>query len=97
MMYGAEGSKLRKSDEKKIRGAEMWFYRRLLHVSWTKKGTNRSVLEEPLGKKTNIGTSCQKEIYVLWSCMLTPGKWTNEIDVPREKFREEDKLITSVI
>ena len=31
MMYRAEGWMLRKSDEKKIRGAEMWFYRSLLH------------------------------------------------------------------
>ena len=32
MMYGAESRTLRKRDEKKISGAEIWFYRRLLWV-----------------------------------------------------------------
>ena len=52
MMFGAEGWTLRKSDEKKVRGAEMWFYRRLLHVSWSQKRTNKGILEE-LGEKDN--------------------------------------------
>ena len=65
MMYGADSWTLRKSDEKKITGAEMWFYRRLLCVSWTQKRTNRSILEELGGRKTAIGTSHQKETYIL--------------------------------
>ena len=81
MMYGAEGWTLRKSEEKKIRGAGMWFYR-LLHVSWTQKRTNRSILEE-LGEKA-IGTSHQKETYISGTCLLTPGMLANEIDVPRK-------------
>ena len=81
MMYRAEGRTLRKSDEKKIRGAKMWFYRRL--VSWTQKRTNRGILEEH-GEKATIGTSYQKEIYILWPCIPTQVKWTNEIDVPRK-------------
>ena len=92
MMYVAEGWILRKSDEMKIRGAEMWFYRRLLWVSWTQKRTNRSILEE-LGEKITIGTSHPKVIYILWPCIPTPGKWTNEIDVQRKstgKKRVED-------
>ena len=52
MMYGAQGWTLRKSDEKKIRGADMWLYRRLLWVHWTQKRTNRSILEK-LGEKDN--------------------------------------------
>ena len=52
-MYGAEGWTLRKSDEKKIRWAEIWFYRRLLHVSWTQKRTNRSIFKE-LGEQRQL-------------------------------------------
>ena len=84
MMYGSEGWTLRNSDEKKIRGTKMCFYRRLLHVSWTQKRTNRSILEELGGKKTTIGTSHQKENFILWPFIPTPGNWTNEIDVPRK-------------
>ena len=60
---------------------------RLLHVSWTQKRTNRSILEE-LWEKATIGTSHQKEIDILWPCMLTPGKWTNEIDIPRKSLEK---------
>jgi hypothetical protein len=37
---------LRKDDENRIQAVEMWFYRRLLHVKWTGKRTNESVLKE---------------------------------------------------
>ena len=45
--YDVWGCRLdtQKKYEKKIRGAEMWFYRRLLLVSWAQKRTNRSILE----------------------------------------------------
>lgn len=46
MCYGCEAWTLKKEDENKINAAEMWFYRRLLRVSWTAKRTNKSILEE---------------------------------------------------
>ena len=42
-----------KSDEQTMRGAEMWFYRRLLSVSWTQKRMNGGILEE-LGQKRQL-------------------------------------------
>ena len=45
---------------------------------------NRSILDELGAKKTTIGTSHQKETYILWSCILTLGMWTNVIDVSRK-------------
>ena len=53
MMYGIESWTLRKSDEKKIRGAETCFYKRLLCVSWTQRRMNRSILEE-LGEERQL-------------------------------------------
>ena len=35
----------KKTDEMKIQAAEMWFYRRMLKVSWTQKRTNDEVLQ----------------------------------------------------
>ena len=84
MMYGAEGWTLRKSDEQKIRGAEMWFYRRLLCVNWTQTTTNKSILEE-LGEKRQLLELVIRRKHILWQCILTSGKWTNQIDVPRKR------------
>ena len=46
LLYGCEAWTLRKTDEAKINAAEMWFYRRLLRISYTEKRTNKSILEE---------------------------------------------------
>ena len=46
MMYGCEAWKLRSDEVNKINAAELWFYRRLLRVSWTDKRTNESILSE---------------------------------------------------
>ena len=46
-------------------------------------GKNKSkYLKRTWRKKSTIGTSHQKEIYIFWPCTPTPGKWTNKIDVP---------------
>ena len=83
MMYGAEGWTIRKSDEKKIRGAEIWFYRRLLHVSCTQERTNRNILEE-LGEKRQLLELVIRRKLILLPYIPTPGKWAKEIGVPRK-------------
>ena len=37
MTYEAEGLTLRKRDGKKINSAKIWFYKRLIRISWKKK------------------------------------------------------------
>ena len=45
-MYGCEGWTLTKADESRINAAEMWFFRRMLRISWTLHRTNDSILRE---------------------------------------------------
>ena len=45
LLYGCETWTMGKTDEMKIQAAEMWFYRRMLKVSWTQKRTNEEVLQ----------------------------------------------------
>ena len=49
---GCEGWVIKKEEEKWIDAAEMWIYRRMLRISWRKRRTNDSVLEE-------LGLSCE--------------------------------------
>ena len=53
MTYGCESWVQRMDDDNKIQAAEMWFYRRLLRISWKDKRTNESVLEE-LGEERSL-------------------------------------------
>ena len=46
MTYGCESWAQKKDDDNKIQAAEMWFFRRLLRVSWKERRTNDSTLEE---------------------------------------------------
>ena len=47
------GSTLKAKQIKKIQSAEMWFYRRMLRVSWREKRTDESILKE-LGTKREL-------------------------------------------
>ena len=44
MLYGSEAWTLRQADKDRLKAAEMWFYRRMLRISWTEKRTNDSIL-----------------------------------------------------
>ena len=46
LLYGAESWTLHIADENRIMAAEMWFWRRMLNISWKEKRTNMSVLHE---------------------------------------------------
>ena len=46
LIYGAESWTLCKADESRIMAAEMWFWRRMLNISWKQKRTNASILCE---------------------------------------------------
>ena len=51
MTYGTEGWTLKAKQIKKIQSAEMWFYRRMLLVTWREKRTDESILKEPGTKR----------------------------------------------
>ena len=59
LLYGSEAWTLRKADKDRLQAAEMWFYRRMLRISWTEKRTNESILFE-LGTTRKILTEINK-------------------------------------
>lgn len=46
LSYGAEGWTLKTSDEKYIEAAEMWFWRRMLRISYRDHRTNASIFKQ---------------------------------------------------
>ena len=55
--YGAKGWTLMAEEKKKIQSAEMWFYQRLLNITWKNKRTHNSILEELRVKRELYGNS----------------------------------------
>ena len=46
VMYGCKSWTIRKSERGRIDAFELWFWRRLLRVPWTARGSNQSILKE---------------------------------------------------
>ena len=46
VMYGCESWTVKKAERQRIDAFELWYWRRLLRVPWTARGSNKSVLKE---------------------------------------------------
>ena len=46
VMYGCESWTTKTAERQRIDAFELWYYRRLLRVPWTARGSNQSILEE---------------------------------------------------
>ena len=46
VMYGCESWTIKKAEHWRIDAFELWFWRRLLRVPWTARGSNQSILKE---------------------------------------------------
>src|SRR5215469_5114643 len=57
LLYGCESWTLRKTDVSKIQAAEIWFWRRLLKVSWIERISNEIILE-----RMNTSRKIRKQI-----------------------------------
>ena len=46
VMYGCENWTVKKAECQRIDAFELWYWRRLLRVPWTARGSNQSILKE---------------------------------------------------
>ena len=46
VMYGCESWTVKKTEHRRIDAIELWYWRRLLRVSWTSRRSNQSILKE---------------------------------------------------
>ena len=60
VMYGCESWTVKKAEHRRIDAFELWYWRRLLRVSWTARRSNRSIL-----KKISPGCSLERLILKL--------------------------------
>ena len=54
VMYGCESWTIKKAECQRTDAFELWFWKRLLRVPWTARGSNQSILKE-------IGPECSLE------------------------------------
>ena len=102
MLYGCETWTMKKADEKKVEAAEMWFYRRLLRVSWTERKTNESVLAEMNTKRTMLSVIKKRKLKYIGHASrnkhadLMKTVFQGKMESKREKGRPSISYIDTV-
>ena len=46
VMYGCESWTIKRAERRRIDAFELWYWKRLLRVPWTARGSNQSILKE---------------------------------------------------
>ena len=102
LLYGAESWTLFKSDENRIMAAEMWFWRRMLNISWKEKKTNNSILEELnttrqlLGKAVHLKMGYLGHILRGHGSPLTLQIIEGKMDGKRKRGRQKKKWYDNI-
>ena len=67
VMYGCESWTVKKAERQRIDAFELWYWRRLLRVPWTARGSNQSILKEIHPKYSLEGLILKlNETPILW-------------------------------
>ena len=62
LLYGSETWTLTKAVQNKLEAFEMWIYRRMMRISWTKHKSNEEVLEMTISKRSLIVTVKKRKL-----------------------------------
>ena len=65
LMYGGESWTLNREMKSKLKAVEMWFYRRMLRISWRDRVTNREVLERVGQQRSLLGELRRRQMSFL--------------------------------
>ena len=62
LLYGCECWTLTKDTERRLEAVEMWYIRRIMKVSWTKRKTNEEVMEMAEYKRSLLNTIRKRQL-----------------------------------
>ena len=100
MLYGCEAWTINKDMEKRIEAAEMWFFRRMLKISWTDRVSNDVVLHRAGTKREIMKFIRQRQLrflgHVMRSQQLENVCMTGRIEGRRGRGRPRVKLVDSL-
>ena len=69
VMYGCESWTVKKAERRRIDAFELWFWKSLLRVPWTARGSNQPILKEiSPGCSLEPRTDTEAETPILWLC-----------------------------
>ena len=87
-------------NQENLEAVEMWFFRRMLRISWKEKRTNESILEETNQERTLINTIRKRQLKFLGHICRHKGleflSLTGKIEGTRSKGRQRITFLDSL-
>ena len=100
LLYGCESWTITTETRKRLEAAEMWFFRRMLRISWTEKRTNESILEETNQERSLINTIRKRQLKFLGHICRHRGleflSLTGKIEGKRSRGRQRITFLESL-
>ena len=101
LLYGSETWTLTQKLKDRLQAAEMWFYRRMLRISWTDRVTNQEVLRRAGTERTLVKEIRKRQLNFLGHVLRKEGvehlTLTGKIEGKRARGRQRQKFINSLI
>ena len=89
LMYGCESWTINKDMEMKLEAAEMWFYRRMMKISWTNRVSNEMVLQRAGTERELLKMIRKRQLRYLGHVMRLQQFW--RVSVLRGEWKEEEE------
>ena len=100
LLYVSESWTLKEEDIRRLDSVDMWFWRRMENVSWTKKVTNEEVLRRIGEKRTLISTIYNQQkkwiCHVLRHQSLLRDVIEGRLNRKRGQGKEENDVVRSL-
>ena len=101
LMYGRESWTLNREMKSKLNAVEMWFYRRMLRVSWRDRVTNGEVLERVGQQRSLLGELRKRQMsflgHVIRGEKLEHLCLTGMIEGRRARGRQRIKYLDTIV
>ena len=100
LLYGCETWTITAETKKNLEAAEMWFYRRMVRISWKEKRTNESILEETNQERSLINPIRKRQLKILGHICRHKGleflSLTGKIEGTRSRGRQRITFLDSL-
>ena len=100
LLYGCKSWTITTETRKKFEATEMWFFRRMLRISWTEKRSNESILEETNQERSLINPAGKRHLKILGHICRHKGleflSLTGKIEGKRSRGRQRIAFLESL-
>ena len=102
VMYGCESWTVKKAECRRIDALEMWYWRRLLRLSWTARRSNQSILKEIIPEYSLEGLMLKLKLQYFGHLMLRTDSFEKTLmlgttEARRRKERQKRRWLDGII